>query len=171
MPPIVNESSLQKPLTIRKEKEDVMERCFGEKRKNRYVARFIGWAFLTIVLAALVIPSLAQGEEVDLPVLQPEYPTKQGGIRNQVTFDQIHNIVGPSADGKGLAIDLEDSSLYGEIFTGPYPFEAGEADFECARYRRPWELLRLETGSGRQSRAARRLLQSLPRMNTNTTGR
>ena len=136
LPPIVNESSLQKPLTIRKEKEDVMERCFGEKKKNRYVARIIGWAFLTLVLAALVIPSLARGEEVDLPVLQPEYPTKQGGIRNQVTFDQIHNIVGPSNDGKGLAIDLEDSSLYGEIFTGPYPFEAGEADFDYARYRK-----------------------------------
>lgn len=27
-----------------------MKRCFGEKKKNRYVARITGWAFLALVL-------------------------------------------------------------------------------------------------------------------------
>ncbi len=76
-----------------------------------------------------------------LPVKVPDLPPKEGGARNQLTLRQINNIIGPDAEGKGLVIDLLDSTLVGDVYTGPYPFEAGSADFDYTRYRR-WDRIR-----------------------------
>lgn len=80
----------------------------------------------------------------DLPVIVPEgSPDENFRIRNPYPFEVIHNIVG--SDDEGLLLDTGDSSLQGKIYTGPYPFEAGESDYDYARYRysRP-----LENGAG-----------------------
>ena len=73
--------------------------------------------------------------EQDLPVIVPDLPTRQAHITNQITFDQLRRINGVDPENKGLVIDLGDPSLQGTIFTGPYPFEAGEADYDYTRYR------------------------------------
>ncbi len=78
----------------------------------------------------------AYGNNEPLPVKIPDLPVKDGGIRNQVTYDQINNITGPDADGKGMIIDLEDPTLMGTVYTGPYPFEAGQADMDYFRFRK-----------------------------------
>ncbi len=80
-----------------------------------------------------------------LPVKVPDLPAHDRTPWRQVTLRQIRHIVGPDKKGKGLVIDLEDSTLFGEIYTGPYPFEAGSADMDYVRYRR-WS--RLDKGRG-----------------------
>ena len=69
-----------------------------------------------------------------LPVLEPDYPERDGDIRNPFSFEQMRNFTGGTE--KGLLIDLRDTSFQGTIYTGPYPFESGEADYDYARYRR-----------------------------------
>lgn len=97
--------------------------------------------FLTTALA----PGVSSAAE-DLPVVVPDLPPTQADVRNQVTFSQIHNIVGPDDAGKGLTIDLEDTTLFGTVYTGPYPFEAGDADYDYSRYRKS-SALDLGTGT------------------------
>ncbi len=72
---------------------------------------------------------------MDLPVVVPKMPLRQANVRNPVTFDQIRRIAGTDPANSGLAIDLGDPSLQGRIFTGPYPFESGAADYDYVRYR------------------------------------
>lgn len=71
----------------------------------------------------------------DLPVRPGELTSRSASIRHPVTFTMIHNIVGVSPDGKGFVLDLGDTRFQGMIYTGPYPFEQGEADYDYARYR------------------------------------
>ncbi|MBL0732571.1 MAG: metallophosphoesterase family protein [Desulfosarcina sp.] len=71
----------------------------------------------------------------DLPVKVPAGETHECCVRNPYSFEEMHNIVVPSSDGKGLLVDLGDDSLSGVIYTGQYPFEAGESDYDYARYR------------------------------------
>ena len=70
-----------------------------------------------------------------LPVIPPEGRMRSKGIRNLISLEQIHNVVGPSRDGKGLLIDLEDETLFGSIYSGPYPFEQDESDYDYMRFR------------------------------------
>lgn len=97
-------------------------------------------------LVGLVLTSgvLAQSAATQpaLPVSPPEQQHYNGGIRNLVTFEQIHNIVGVTPNGHDFLIDLADASLSGRIYTGPYPFEAAESDFDYARFRESSELKR-----------------------------
>jgi phosphodiesterase/alkaline phosphatase D-like protein len=89
--------------------------------------------FLVLILAGFAGNAVAN----DLPVLDPtgSLPVRDGSIRNPA---EVQDIIGKIVDGttaKGLDF-LGHSSLQGTIYTGPYPFEAGEADYDYARYRR-----------------------------------
>ncbi len=104
--------------------------------------------FIAAALAVISISTMAAGASRStepaappLPVKVPDLPSHDRTPWQQITLRQIHNIIGPDPAGKGLMIDLEDSTLFGEIYTGPYPFEAGSADFDYVRYRR-WSRLR-----------------------------
>ena len=78
-----------------------------------------------------------------LPVLVPNYPDRDGDICNPFSFEQMRNFTGGTE--KGLLINLGDASFQGTIYTGPYPFESDESDYDYARYRR-YETL--ENGAG-----------------------
>ncbi len=108
----------------------------------------VPYAKLVSIVGVLILFSAnitIQAYGLDLPVIVPQLPKVKGGIRNQVTFEQIHNIIGPEEDGEGLVVDLQDPTLMGKIYTGPYPFEAGNADYDYARYRKSSNL---EFGKG-----------------------
>jgi len=86
-----------------------------------------------VVLMALAAPG--RGED-DLPVLVPAGEPVDASIRNRLPVTELHRcITGATKDGKGLAFDLGDESLFGKVYAGPYPFEEGEADYDYARYR------------------------------------
>lgn len=91
---------------------------------------------LTIVAALVGQGRLAVARRPhDLPVKPPAEPLQSKGIRNIISLNQIRNIVGPSKDGKGLLLDLQDESLFGSIYAGPYPFEQAESDYDYMRFR------------------------------------
>jgi len=90
-----------------------------------------GSVFVSLLLVAF--SAAAQ----DLPVLEPNLPSKVSGVRNPVTFDQIHNIVGPSEDGSGFVLDLNDSSYWGWIYSGPFPLAGSDIDYSRYRIRTP----------------------------------
>lgn len=50
-------------------------------------------------------------------------------INNEI----LHNIT--TGDDHGLNIDLNNSELWGKIYTSPYPFEAGDSDYDYANFR------------------------------------
>ena len=102
--------------------------------------RLIIFVLIASAIAIWILPALAETD--DLPVLIPKLQERRANVRNEVTFEQVHRIVGPDPDNKGLLIDLMDEDLHGTILTGPYPFEAGEADYDYARYRLTGPLLR-----------------------------
>jgi hypothetical protein len=77
---------------------------------------------------------MAKAEE-DLPVAVPDFPERAGFIRNLITFEKIQNIVGSDEENKGLVIDLGDKTLQGKIYSGPYPYEAGDSDYDYMRFR------------------------------------
>ena len=84
-------------------------------------------------------------ETTGLPVKAPDLPLHVRAPRHPLTRAQIGNITGVDEKGRGLVLDLQDENLFGAIYTGPYPFEAGQADIDYVRYRR-WS--RLENGRG-----------------------
>ncbi len=92
-----------------------------------------------LLLALLVIISGLQlelrADDPNLPVKIPNMTAISSNIRNPVTFEMIHNITGPASDKSGFELDLKDTSLQGMIYSGPYPFESKEADYDYARYR------------------------------------
>jgi len=86
-----------------------------------------------LTLSILLATTLSRAE--DLPVRVPDdWALHNTRARNPITFEQLHNIA-PTTSGKALRLDLNDPSFDGRIYTGPYPFEADEADLDYARYR------------------------------------
>jgi 3',5'-cyclic AMP phosphodiesterase CpdA len=92
---------------------------------------------VALCLAVLSVPMCGPvfATEPDLPVVVPDLPPKKGDIRNRITIDQLRNIKSSESPDQGLFIDLGDKAIHGKIYTGPYPFEAGEADYDYPRYR------------------------------------
>ena len=109
----------------------IVRRPFRLKSFFRGVARLLALCMVVSLWSAS-----AFGGDEPLPVKVPDLLPKDAGIRNQVTYDQINNVIGPDAEGKGLVIDLEDPTLMGTVYTGPYPFEAGQADMDYFRFRK-----------------------------------
>ncbi len=99
----------------------------------------------TIICAFIMTVVHGNAMADGLPVKLPSGDTHDYGIRNPCPFYLIHNIVGPSEDAKGLELNIGDTSLQGTIYTGPYPFEDGESDYDYARYRYSMPLI---DGSG-----------------------
>ena len=100
--------------------------------KNRLFFALFGLAFFFNMMN----PTAAEAAETvaGLPILEPVYPRRDGDIRNPITYKDLHN-VGAAGDENGLFIALGNPALHGKIYTGPYPFEAGEADYDYTRYR------------------------------------
>lgn len=93
-----------------------------------------------VVVMGMLIVALGQvwagpDPETGLPVNPPRGRASAKGIRNPLTFEQIRNIVGVADNGEGLLLDLKDESLFGTIYSGPYPFESAESDFDSMRFR------------------------------------
>jgi hypothetical protein len=88
-----------------------------------------------ILLIALSLSVSAVSEE-DLPILVPDGTPTDARIRNRIPIKDLHAAIqGPTADGAGLVVDLGDETLEGWVYSGPYPFEDGEADYDYERYR------------------------------------
>jgi hypothetical protein len=97
-----------------------------------------------LVAALLLFVFCQKAMANDLPVLIPDFPQRQGSIRNPVTFEELHNI-GQIGDHKGLYLNLGNPHHQGTIYTGPYPFEAGESDYDHPQFRLS---TRLRKGTG-----------------------
>ncbi|MBI5571795.1 MAG: metallophosphoesterase family protein [Desulfomonile tiedjei] len=105
---------------------------------------------LGIIVACLALVWAGQGTAEapflqDLPIRVPDLPAGPAMPRNRVTFEQVHTIVGPDAENRGLVIDLQDAKLQGTIYTGLYPFALGKADYDYSRFHRQ---SRLDAGRG-----------------------
>ncbi|MFW6133659.1 MAG: hypothetical protein ACOC8F_07150, partial [Planctomycetota bacterium] len=87
----------------------------------------------TLVMCCILPAGCAPSGNGELPVRVPALPRRAAFVRNPVTFDQVTNITGGTK--AGLQIDLGDWRYRGTVFSGPYPFEAGETDYDYARYR------------------------------------
>ncbi|MEW6110665.1 MAG: metallophosphoesterase family protein [Thermodesulfobacteriota bacterium] len=96
-----------------------------------------GRILVVLCLAVLLVPlcEFVFAAEPDLPVVVPDLPPGKGDIRNRITIEQLRNIQSSESPDQGLAIDLGDAAIHGKIYTGPYPFAAGEADYDYPRYR------------------------------------
>ena len=94
-----------------------------------------GWMVLAAFLLAWGPRAADPPPEADLPVVVPSLPARPGVIRNPITYEQIHHIAGVTPDGKGLLLDLEDPSLEGTLYAGPYPFCEGVADYDQVVFR------------------------------------
>jgi hypothetical protein len=73
-------------------------------------------------------------KEIGLPVLIPDLPQRDGRVINPFTWDDLHRVTAGD-DPTSLILNLGRSDLQGRILSGPYPFEAGEADYDYPRYR------------------------------------
>ena len=104
---------------------------------NRSFKKRTGVKFLIASIVMLLgLTTMAPMSKADnLPVVIPDLPKRPASIRNPITFEQMHNFVGPDEKGKGLIIDLGDPKLQGKIYCGPYPFEAGDSDYDYMRFR------------------------------------
>jgi len=51
-----------------------------------------------------------------------------------VSYADLHNI-NATGNETGLTIDLNNSELWGKVHTGPFPFEAGDSDYDYVNYR------------------------------------
>ncbi len=108
-------------------------------------------AFVCAILVQATALTVGAADEANLPVIPPELPEcvadelkktgdikaiNRAGIRNYPTFDEITAVVtNPDDRSKGLLIDLKNPNISGVVYSGPYPFEAGESDYDHARYR------------------------------------
>ncbi|KPA17627.1 phosphohydrolase [Candidatus Magnetomorum sp. HK-1] len=59
--------------------------------------------------------------------------TQSTSYKPPVTYENLHNIT--TGDDVGLNIDLNDPDIWGKIYTGPYPFEAGDSYYDFPVYR------------------------------------
>jgi hypothetical protein len=96
------------------------------------------WAIVALSLAGTgEAAGQSSATAIDLPVKIPSYPGVEVGVRNPITWRQLHAVSAGASDNEGEAlwIDLGDSALQGTASTGPYPFEAGKADYAYQAFR------------------------------------
>ncbi len=108
--------------------------------------------FLILFLSLMVVSLPAKDIDKDIPKsiinpatrglrLRPEKPRL--GISRQQLYPT--GITGPDKSGEGLILDLGDTTLFGEIYSGVFYFEYHNSDFIYSRFR---ERHRLENGRG-----------------------
>ncbi|MFC1833460.1 fibronectin type III domain-containing protein [Thermodesulfobacteriota bacterium] len=80
-------------------------------------------------------PALSEAGD-NLPVKIPRTDAcADVNLRNPKDFEKNIEITAhPRAPQLGLQIDLGDPAFFGKIYTGPYPFEADESDYDYARW-------------------------------------
>ncbi len=94
----------------------------------------VKWKQIVGILVTICVSCVCSADDSNLPVLVPTNGAiAEFKIRNVLTWDQMFNITG--GNSTGLLLDLGDTNLYGEVCSGPYPFEAGEADYDYPRHR------------------------------------
>jgi len=71
----------------------------------------------------------------DLPIKIPDLPLREGIVRNPLTWEDLHRIIGPDPSGEHLLVDLQSDRFSGRIFSAPYPFEVHESDYDYPWYR------------------------------------
>ncbi len=106
-----------------------------QKKLGSLYCMLVCWCFCFLT-GCTVTHTVSHSDGQPLPVKIPDLAFRDFSVRNKMTYDQINNIIGPDSEGKGLVIDLQDSSLMGKVYTGPYPFEAGQADIDYFRFRK-----------------------------------
>jgi len=79
--------------------------------------------------------NLARAAEDVLPILVPDLPRRKPAAAYPISIEELRNVIGSDDGGRGLVIDLRNPDLQGVLYTGPYPFEAGEADIDYPRFR------------------------------------
>ena len=80
-----------------------------------------------------IAPAPRSAAAVDLPVVEPDIAQTPFDLWvGAVSSDQLHQIT--DGNEKGLLLDLKDPNLWGTIYTGPYPFEAGDSKYAYAYY-------------------------------------
>jgi hypothetical protein len=104
---------------------------------NRFGAAALAVFLLTATCAHSQEAGIASGRTDNLPVIVPDFPQRDGAIRNPVSWDMLNHISTSPADTDGLWIDVVASHLQGVAYTGPYPFEAGAADYADTAFRSP----------------------------------
>ncbi|MBF0450675.1 MAG: metallophosphoesterase family protein [Candidatus Magnetomorum sp.] len=74
-------------------------------------------------------------EPTGLPVESDSLtPTTSSYLYNlAISNSDLHNIT--EGDTVGLSIDLDNQDLWGTVYTGPYPFEAGDSGYDYPVYR------------------------------------
>ncbi|GAB4341299.1 MAG: hypothetical protein Kow0037_27770 [Calditrichia bacterium] len=106
---------------------------------SKYFVFLISIIWLTTARAQQAIPpapaSIIDPRTLGYPLLQKEKP--EGLTRAQV---QPTAIVGEDPRGKGLLIDLGDSSLFGTLYSGVYFFEPERNDYFIPRFREDSEI-------------------------------
>ncbi len=96
--------------------------------------RFLASVVITLLPLAFQPCRGADTSGAGLPVLIPDLPQREGRVINPFTWEDLHR-VSAGGDPMGLTLNLGQSGLHGRVLSGPYPFEAGEADYDYPRYR------------------------------------
>jgi Purple acid Phosphatase, N-terminal domain/Calcineurin-like phosphoesterase len=114
---------------------DGLEEAMG----NRIIAGSFAELFRFTIAGLLVFcffSGSVRAEDKDLPVMIPEAePCKDVGVRNPKNMaGKLKITTHPTLAGKGLLIDLGDPAFFGKIYTGPYPFESQESDYDYVRF-------------------------------------
>jgi 3',5'-cyclic AMP phosphodiesterase CpdA len=88
-------------------------------------------------------------EQTDIAVEQTGLPVDETALAPMeiehfyytpaITNDVLHNIT--TGDKNGLNIDLNDPDIWGKIHTGPYPFEAGDSDYDFPYFRKTSDIV------------------------------
>ncbi|CAB5079131.1 hypothetical protein D3OALGB2SA_113 [Olavius algarvensis associated proteobacterium Delta 3] len=86
------------------------------------------------------------GFATDLPGNIPDLPPREGAVRNPLTWEDLHRVIGSDSPATGLRIDLQKNRFSGRIFSAPYPMEVSESDFDYPWYRAE-EMLRNGRGT------------------------
>jgi hypothetical protein len=109
--------------------------------KNCWVNGFGAAALMVFLLMATYTHSqeegIANGRTDNLPVIVPDFPQRDGVIRNPVSWDMLNHISTRPAYMDGLWINVMASRMQGVAYTGQYPFEAGESDYAYTSFRSP----------------------------------
>jgi hypothetical protein len=109
--------------------------------KNCWLNGFGAAALMVFLLMATYTHSqeegIANGRTDNLPVIVPDFPQRDGVIRNPVSWDMLNHISTRPAYMDGLWINVMASRMQGVAYTGQYPFEAGESDYAYTSFRSP----------------------------------
>ncbi len=106
--------------------------------------------YIFLLLLSLTLSTFAQQEKTPAGIVNPQllgFTPKPAEPWFGISRAQLYPtaISGADSAGRGLVIDLQDSSLSGKIYSGVFYFERGHSDYYYPRYR---EISSLRHGKG-----------------------